>query len=71
MFKHVSKNPHKVDLGEKGSFTSHPGALHDALGIVEGTKLTDSDIKRGENSNSPHVRNMARSALGFRAMKKG
>ena len=60
----------QVDLGGKGSFTTHPGALHEALGIPLGQKLTDSE-KAPKPGDSPRVRRMKASAKGFAAMKHG
>ena len=37
----------KVDLGSKGSFEEHPGALHRALGTPEGEKIPEKDLKTG------------------------
>ena len=64
-----TKKTHQVDLGSKGSFTTHPGALHEALHIPLGEKIGASRISEAENSSNPRVQRMARSAKGFAAMK--
>lgn len=63
------KKTEKVDLGKKGSFTLHKGALHRALGIPEGTKIPQSKLAAALNSKNPRIRRMARSAKGLEAMK--
>ena len=57
-----------VDLGEKGSFTTHKGKLHRALGIPEDEKIPASRLesKPGDSSEMKH---MKASAKGFKAMK--
>jgi hypothetical protein len=61
--------PHHVDLGKKGGFTiHHPGALHEALGLSEDTKIPASRL-RSKAGDSSHVKHMKASALGFKAMK--
>jgi hypothetical protein len=60
----------RVDLGEK-SFTEHPGALHEALGIPLGEPIGQKRIDAAEKSNSPRIRRMAVSAKGLTHMKKG
>lgn len=62
------KKTQHVDLGEKGGFTTHPGALHEALGIPKDQKLTASQ-KEPKPGDSPRVRRMKASAKGFAAMK--
>lgn len=59
-----------VDLGKSGSFDVHKGALHRALGVPEGQKLSDEQVNSALHSKSPRVRRMAASAKGFRAMSK-
>ena len=61
----------QVDLGDKGSFSVRKGALHRALGVPQGQKLSDAELSKASNSSSPKVRRMAASAKGFRAMRKG
>jgi hypothetical protein len=61
----------KVDLGKKGSFNVHKGALHRALGVAEGKKIPESKMDQARASSNPHVRNMARSAAGLKAMHHG
>lgn len=60
-----------VDLGDAGSFNVHKGALHRALGVPEGTKISADKLAQASNSSNPHVRRMAASAKGFKAMRKG
>jgi hypothetical protein len=57
-----------VDLGKKGKFSVHKGALHKALGIPEGSKIPASKLTAALHSKNAHVRAMARSAKGFKAM---
>jgi hypothetical protein len=65
-FKHVLKH---VSLGKKGGFSLHKGALHRALGVPEGQKIPAKKMAQARRSKSQHVRNMARSAAGLKAMK--
>jgi len=58
-----------VKLGSKGSFKEHPGALHRALGVPEGEKLTPGE-KEPKPGDSEHVRRMKASAKGFASMGK-
>lgn len=60
----------EVDLGKKGKFKVHKGALHEALGVKVGTKIPVAKMRAAANSKDPHVRRMAASAAGFKAMKK-
>lgn len=60
-----------VDLGKKGSFNVHKGALHRALGVPASKKLSPSELARASNSKNPHVRRMAASAKGLKAMHHG
>lgn len=57
-----------VDLGKKGSFKEHPGALHEALGIPLGEKIpaSDKEPKPGDSSRLKHEKSLAK---GFSAMK--
>lgn len=57
-----------VNLGEKGSFKEHPGALHEALGIPLGDKVPAGD-KQPKPGDSSRLRRMKASARGFAAMK--
>lgn len=57
-----------VDLGKKGSFTSHPGRLHRELGVPQGEKLGASRIDAAMNSKNPQTRRDARAAKGYAAM---
>jgi hypothetical protein len=59
----------KVDLGEKGSFDVHKGALHRALGVPEGEKIPASE-KEPHPGDSEHLKRMKASARGFAAMGK-
>ena len=60
-----------VSLGKKGSFNVHKGALHRALGVAEGKKIPASKLAAASRSSNPHVRRMAASAKGFKAMHHG
>jgi len=57
-----------VDLGGKGSFNVHKGALHRKLGVPEGEKISASKLSAASHSSDPHERRMAASAKGFKAM---
>jgi hypothetical protein len=63
------KKTQSVDLGEKGSFTTHPGKLHRALGIPEDETIGQERISKALHSNKPEVRRMAASAKGLTHMK--
>ena len=54
-----------VNLGSKGSFKEHPGALHRALGVPEGDKIPE---KKLEGDHSGRMGRMIASAKGFKAM---
>ncbi|HXF12230.1 MAG TPA: hypothetical protein VN517_03695 [Terriglobales bacterium] len=56
-----------VNLGSKGSFKEHPGALHRALGISEDKKIPAKDL---EGHHSGRLGRMIASAKGFKAMAK-
>lgn len=58
----------EVDLGNKGSFKTHKGALHRALGVPEGQKIPESKL---EGHHSGHLGRMIASAKGFKAMHHG
>jgi hypothetical protein len=62
------KKTQHVDLGEKGSFTTHNGKLHAALGIPQDEKIPASE-KEPHKGDSPELAAMRRSAKGFAAMK--
>ena len=64
----VGRKKHKVDLGEKGSFSVEKGALHRALGIPEDEKIPASD-KEPHAGDSPRLKRMRASAKGFSKMK--
>ena len=64
-FKHAS---HQVNLGSKGSFNVHKGALHRALGVPEDEKIPESKLK---GHHSGHLGRMIASARGFKAMHHG
>ena len=59
-----------VDLGEKGSWTSHPGRLHRELGVPTDQKLGGARIEAALNSDDPQTRRDARAARGYMGMKK-
>jgi len=59
-----------VSLGKKGGFSLHKGALHRALGVPEGEKIPASKMAKARRSKNPHVRRMAASAKGLKAMGK-
>jgi hypothetical protein len=59
----------KVSLGEKGTFTTHPGKLHRALGVPEDEPLGQARISKALHSSKPEVRRMAASAKGLTHMK--
>jgi hypothetical protein len=63
------KKTKTVHLGAKGSFTEHPGALHEALGIPQGEKIPASD-KEPHPGDSPRLKRMRASAKGFAHMNK-
>lgn len=65
-----TKKTQQVNLGSKGNFTTHPGALHEALHIPLGKKIGEKRIDAAEHSDNPRVQRMARSAKGFVAMGK-
>ena len=64
-FAHATK---RVNLGSKGSFTEHPGALHQALGVPEDEKIPTSKLK---GHHSGHLGRMIASAKGFAKMHSG
>ena len=66
------KKPKVVNLGKGGSFTiKHPGGLHAATHTPAGEKIPESKIEAAEKSKNPHVRHMAASAEGLKAMHHG
>jgi len=58
----------EVNLGSKGSFTEHPGALHEALGIPLGEKIPADKLK---GHHSGRLGRIIASAKGLRAMNHG
>ena len=56
--------------GKKVSFNLHKGALHRALGVPEGKKISPEKMAEARRSRNPHVRRMAASAKGLKAMGK-
>ena len=62
---HKKQKTKKVDLGEKGSFTEHPGALHEALGVPKDKKIPASKMK---GHHTGRLGRMIASAKGFKAM---
>jgi hypothetical protein len=61
---------HKVSLGEKGSFTIHPGRLHAKLGIPQGQKIPAAKLTI-KPSDSPALAHEKASAKGLKAMHEG
>jgi hypothetical protein len=61
------KKTQHVDLGDKGGFTTHKGALHRALGIAEDEKIPAGKLEPHEG-DSTHLKRMKASAKGFKAM---
>jgi hypothetical protein len=59
------KKTQNVDLGSKGSFKVHKGALHRALGVPEGDKIPTSKLA---GHHSGRLGRMIASAKGFKAM---
>lgn len=57
-----------VNLGKKGSFKVHKGALHRALGVPEGQKIPASRL---EGHHTGRLGRMIASAKGFKAMHHG
>jgi hypothetical protein len=57
-----------VNLGEKGSFTEHPGALHRALGVPQGEKIPASKMA---GKHTGRLGRMIASAKGFAGMSHG
>jgi hypothetical protein len=64
--KKVKKTQH-VNLGEHGSFTTHPGKLHEALGIPKDEKIP-ATAKEPHSGDSPSLKRMRASAKGFSKM---
>lgn len=64
----VKPKTQQVNLGKKGSFTTHPGALHEALGIPLGEKIPE---KKLEGHHSGRLGRMIASAKGFKSMHHG
>jgi hypothetical protein len=62
------KKTHEVNLGSKGSFKTHPGKLHEALGIPQGEKIPASKLA-GHHHGA--LGRMIASAKGFKAMHHG
>lgn len=63
-----SKKTTTVDLGKAGSFSVHKGALHRALGVKQGEPIPAKKLAKAFKSKNPHVRRMAASAKGLKAM---
>lgn len=59
-----------VNLGSKGSFKEKPGALHEMLGISQGSKIPESKLQPHAGDSTLLKRRKA-SARGFRAMRHG
>jgi len=64
------KKTKTVDLGAKGSWTSHPGRLHAELGVPQGEKLGAKRINSALDSKDPQTRRDARAAKGYAGMRK-
>lgn len=58
----------RISLGKKAGFSIHKGALHRALGVPEGKPIPAKKLRGASNSKNPHVRRMAASAKGLKAM---
>jgi hypothetical protein len=65
-----TKKTKHVDLGEAGSYTSHPGRLHRELHIPLKETIGEGRERAALKSGSPQTRRDARSALGYAAMKR-
>ena len=63
------KKTQHVDLGSKGGFTVHKGALHRALGVPEDETIPASE-KAIHKGDSPRLKRMKASAAGLAGMKK-
>jgi hypothetical protein len=61
----------RVNLGKKGSFTSHPGRLHRELNVAQGTKIPMARKRAALNSKNPQTRRDARAAIGYAHMNHG
>lgn len=61
----------EVNLGKKGSFKLNEGGLHRATGTPAGEKISAKKMAAASHSSNKHVRNMARSAKGLKAMHHG
>jgi len=57
-----------VNLGKKGSFEEHPGALHEALHVPLGEKIPE---KKLEGEHHGRLGREIASAKGFKAMHHG
>ena len=62
------KKTQDVDLGEKGSFKVHKGALHRALGVPQGEKIPASKMA---GHHTGRLGRMIASAKGFAGMSHG
>jgi len=60
----------EVNLGKKGKFKVRKGALHKAIGVPAGQKISPSELAKASHSSNPKVRRMAASAKGFKAMAR-
>lgn len=59
----------RIALGKSvPSFSIHKGALHRALGVPAGKTIPAKKLKQASNSKNPHLRRMAASAKGLKAM---
>lgn len=67
--EHLPMRTEKKTLGGK-TFTSHPGRLHEELGIPLGEKIGEEREREALHSSRPQVRRDARAALGYAGMRK-
>ena len=58
----------KVNLGARGGFGLHKGALHRALHVAGDRRIPAKKLAEAADSRNPHVRRMAASAKGLEAM---
>ena len=58
----------RMNLGRKGSFTSHPGRLHRELDVPQGEKVGMERKREALKSKNPQTRRDARAAIGYAAM---
>jgi hypothetical protein len=61
----------EVNLGSKGSFKLHPGALHKMLHVPEGKPIGHERMEQAAHSKNPTLRKKAISGLGLSHMHHG